>query len=80
MFKPERTAIDGVLVSVIASSVVDRGFELRSGQTKNYKIGMCSFSDRPAALRRKNKDGLARNQDNVFEWGDMSIRNVVPVS
>jgi hypothetical protein len=73
MFKPERTAIDGVLVSVIASSVVDREFELRSGQTKNYKIGMCSFSDRPATLRRKNKDWLARNQDNVFEWGDMSI-------
>ena len=26
------------------------------------------------ALRRKSKDWLARNQDNVSEWGDMSIR------
>ena len=29
--------IGDVMVSVIASSAVDRGFELRSGQTKNYK-------------------------------------------
>ena len=26
-----------------------------------------------SALRRKRKDFLARNQDNVSEWGDMSI-------
>jgi len=30
-----------VMVSVLASSVVDRRFELRSGQTKDYKIGTC---------------------------------------
>jgi hypothetical protein len=27
-----------------------------------------------AALRRKRKDWLAWNQDNVSEWSDMSIR------
>ena len=27
-----------------------------------------------AALRRKSKDWFARNQDNVSDWGDMSIR------
>jgi hypothetical protein len=27
------------MVSVLASSAVDRGFEPRSGQTKDYKIG-----------------------------------------
>ena len=32
------------MVSVLASSVIDRGFELRSGQTKDYKIGICCFS------------------------------------
>ena len=32
-----------VMVSLHASSAVDRGFELRSGQTKDY-IGMCCFS------------------------------------
>ena len=35
--------IGGVMVSVIASSVVDRGFEPRSSQTKDYKIGVCCF-------------------------------------
>jgi hypothetical protein len=26
---------------------------------------------------RKRKDWLARNQDNVSEWGDMSIRGLL---
>ena len=57
---------------VLASSVVDRGFEPRSDQTKDYKIGICCFSAKHAALRRKNKDWLVRNQNNVSEWSDMS--------
>ena len=61
------------MVSVLASSAVDRGFEPRSDQTKNYQIGICGFSAKHAALRRKNRDGLTRNQDNVSEWGNMSI-------
>jgi hypothetical protein len=44
------------MVSVLASSAVDRGFEPRSGQTKDYKIGICCFSTKHAALRIKNKD------------------------
>ena len=35
--------IGGVMVSVLASSAVDRGFEQRSGQTNDYKIGICCF-------------------------------------
>jgi hypothetical protein len=65
------------MVSVLTSSAVDRGFEPRSGQTKDYKIGMCCFSAKHAVLRRKSKDWLARNQDNVSEWGDMSIRGLL---
>ena len=61
------------MVSVLVSSVVDRGFEPRLGQTKAYQIGIYCFSAKHAALWRKNKDLLARNQDNVSEWGDMSI-------
>ena len=53
------------MVSVLASSAVDRGFESRSGQTIDYKSGICCFSTKHAALRRKSKDWLARNQDNV---------------
>jgi hypothetical protein len=64
--------IGGVMVSVIASSAVDRGFKFRSGQTKDYKIGICCFSAKHAALRRKSKDWLDWNQNNVSEWGDMS--------
>ena len=65
--------IGGVLVSVLTSSAVDRG----SGQTKDYKIGICCFSAKHAALRRKSKDWLARNQNNVSEWSDMSTRGLL---
>jgi hypothetical protein len=47
------------------------------GKTKDYKIGICCVSAKHAALRRKSKDWLARNQDNVSEWGDMSIRELL---
>ena len=43
--------IGGIIVSMLTSKVVDRGFEPQSGQTKH------------AALRRKSKDWLARNQN-----------------
>ena len=72
--------IDGVKVSMLASSVVDRGFEPWSGQTKDYKIGICCFSARHAALRSKSKDWLAWNKNNVSDWGDMSIHRLVLVS
>ena len=55
------------MVSVLASSAVDRGFESWSGQTKDYKICICCFSAKQyAALRRKSKDWLDRNQDCVL--------------
>ena len=41
------------MISVLALSVVDRGFESRSRQIKDYKIGICCFSAKHAALRRK---------------------------
>ena len=66
------TTISSVMVSVLASSVVYSGFEPWSGQTRDYKIGICCFSAKHAALRRKSKDWLARNQDNVSEWSDIS--------
>ena len=60
------------MVSVLASSAVDRWFEPWSGQTKDYKIGMCCFSDKHAALRSKSTDWLAGNQNNMSEWSDLS--------
>ena len=66
------SGIGGIIASVLTSSVLDRGFKSRSGQTKDYKIGICCFSPKHAALRRKSKDWLAWNQNNVSEWSDMS--------
>ena len=59
------------MVSVLVSSALDRGFQPRSRQTKDYKISMCFFSAKHAALRKKSKDWLVRNRDNVSEWGDI---------
>ena len=52
------------MVSVLTSCAVDREFEPRSGQIKDSNIGICCFSAKHVALRRKSKD-LARNLDNV---------------
>ena len=43
--------IGGVIVSVLTLSAVDRGFKLRSFQTKDYEIGMCCFSGKYTALQ-----------------------------
>jgi hypothetical protein len=40
-------------------------------QMLDYKIGICCFSLKHAAVRSKSKDWLARNQNNV--WSNMSI-------
>jgi hypothetical protein len=65
------------MVGVLTSSVVDRGFDSRSGQTKDYKIGICCFSAKHVALRRKSKDWFAQNQNNMSEWRDMSTRGLL---
>jgi hypothetical protein len=65
------------MVSMLASSAVDRGFESPSGQTKDYEIGICCFSSKHAALRRKSKDWSAWNQNNVSEWSDISTRGLL---
>ena len=55
-------SIGSIMVIVLASGAVDRGFESQSGQTKDYKIGIFRFSAKYASLRRKSKDWLTRNQ------------------
>jgi hypothetical protein len=69
--------IGGVMISILASSVVDRGFEHRSGKPKEYKIDSCYFSAKHAALRRKSKDWLARTQNNVSKWSNMSTHGLL---
>ena len=77
VYSTEGNRIGGVMVSVLASRVVDSGCEPRSDQTKDYNIGICRFFAKHAALRRKSKDWFALNQYNVSEWSDMSIRGLL---
>ena len=65
------------MVSVLASSGVDRVLEHRSGQTKNYIFSICCFPTKHTALRRKSKYWSARNQNNVSEWSDMTTRGLL---
>ena len=50
--------ISGVMVSVVASSAVDRGFKPRSSQAKHYKLVFYFFSAKHPALRRKQTGWL----------------------
>ena len=62
--------IGGVKFSVLSSFTVDFGFEPEWDQSKTYVIGMCCFSAKHTALRSESL--LARNQNKVSEWSDMS--------
>jgi hypothetical protein len=43
------------MISVLDLGAVDYGFEPRSRQIKDYIIGICCFSAKHAALKRKSK-------------------------
>ena len=49
-------SIGGIMVSVLALSVVDCGFEPWSGQTKDYKTDICCFTAKHTAFSSKSKD------------------------
>ena len=57
------------MVRMLASIAVDRGFEPPSGQTNDYKIGICCFSAKHTA----SKDWLAWNHNNVSKWGEKCL-------
>ena len=56
------------MVSMSASSAVDRGLESLFGHTKDFKIGMHCVSAKYTALGRKVKYWLGCKQDNVSKW------------
>ena len=62
---------------MVSSNAVDCGFDPRSCYSKDYKIGICCFSAKHVALKRKGKDWLARNQNNVSECSDMSTHGLL---
>jgi hypothetical protein len=53
------------MVNVVTSSVVDRGFEPWSCQTKDYNIGICLLLGEARSIKIKSKDCLAQNHDNM---------------
>ena len=60
------------MVSMLASSVVDREFKPRSDQTKDYEIGDYFFTAKYTVLRSKSKDWLVWIQNNLSERSDTS--------
>ena len=56
---------------MLPSSLVDHGFKPRSGQTKDYDIGICCFSVKYTALRYKSTGWLALNQDYMSKIFDL---------
>ena len=69
--------IGGVMISVLATIVVDRGFEPRPNKAESYKTGICCFFTNHAVLKRKSKCFLTRNQNNVSEWNDTSTNGLL---
>ena len=69
--------IDGVMARRARLECGRLWIRVSSNQTKDYRIGMCCFCTKHAALRSKNKYWLARNEDNVCEWSDMSTNRVL---
>jgi hypothetical protein len=46
-------------------------------QNNGYAISMCCFSAKHTTLRRKSKDWLPRNRDNMSEWIGIFIRGML---
>ena len=44
------------MIRVFSSSAVDRGFDPKLGQMKDYNISISFFSTKHAALRSRSKD------------------------
>jgi hypothetical protein len=65
--------IDSIMVSMLASTVVDGGSTSRIIP----KTSICCFYTKHTALRSKSTDWLSQNQDNVSEWSDVSIRGLL---
>ena len=66
---------------MVALSAADRWVEFRLGQANDYKIGICFFFAKHAALRRKSKNWVARNHENVsrmepFQSTDCSFNEI----
>ena len=51
--------------------------DIKKTHNIDYKICICCLPAKYAALSRKSKDWLSRNQSNVSEWNDMATLLVI---
>jgi hypothetical protein len=65
---------------MLTSSTVDHRFQSRSGQSKDYQLGICCFSAKHAALSIISKNWLAQYQDHASEWSDVSTRRLLSLN
>ena len=80
IYKPLFNRIGGVIVSMLASIAVDRGFKPDRVKPKTIKLVFVASplsTAKHATLRRKSKDWLALNQDNVSKRGVMSFHRLM---
>ena len=62
---------------MITATTIPSWVRALSGEAKNiYLVIVASPQSTQHFVRRKSKDLLARNQDNVSEWSDMSTRGL----
>jgi hypothetical protein len=69
-----------ILMMKYRSGVIQQNEVMSSpGQTKDYKIGICCFYSKHAALRRKSKalTGWLEIRIMCPEWSDMSTRGLL---
>jgi hypothetical protein len=62
------------ILQTLALNTNQKCINPRPGNNKDGEIGICCCSAKHAALRRKRKHWLARNQD---DWSDMSIHGLL---
>lgn len=66
-----------VMVSMLAVSAVNRGFQPGRVKPKIKKSIFAASCAKHIALRGKNKDWLAQNWNNLSEWSEISIRGLL---
>jgi len=52
-----------MIIIMLASSAVDRGFDPRAGQINDNKIGTCCISAKHTALRSISKDFIGSESE-----------------
>ena len=72
LFSISGNCICGMIVNVLALSMVEHEFKSDRVQPKTLALSMVE-RDKDEALRRKSKKWLVGNKDNVSEWSAHTI-------